>query len=60
MEQLFVLKDTNTGKYYSDDNAFIEPNKQFAKRLRKGQAESIKFNHNKFKSKPIVIMEEIK
>lgn len=59
MNEYFVLKDTTNGKYYSNDNVFIEPNKQFAKKLRKGQAQALMFNHNRWSAKPKIIMEPI-
>lgn len=43
----YVLKNKN-GLYYSDDRAFIEPNKKFAKKMNRGQAENIMRYENGF------------
>lgn len=58
MEGFFVLKDLNSGKYYSNDKEFIEPNKKFAKKLRFGQAKAIQFESNRWCSKLNVELED--
>ena len=57
MEGFYVLKDTKSGKYYSDDKEFIEPNKQFAKKLRRGQAQALQWEHNRWSKKPNIVIE---
>lgn len=57
MEGLYVLKDTNSGKYYSDDKEFIEPNKRFAKKLRRGQAQALQWERNRWSKKPNIVIE---
>ena len=47
MEYLYNVKDTKTEMYYSDDKAFIEPEKKFAKRMRAGQAKFIALYKNR-------------
>lgn len=59
MEVWYVLKDTQSNKYYSDDKAFIEPNKKFAKRLRMGQAKSLQWEFNRIKGRESIVMEQI-
>ncbi|MCD7996425.1 MAG: hypothetical protein LUH21_04240 [Clostridiales bacterium] len=59
MEHLYVLKDESTGKYYSKDKVFIEPNKQFAKKLRIGQARSLRFTYNRWGENPNIVTEEV-
>ena len=59
MNEFFVLKNTNTGKYYSDDKEFIEPNKQFAKKLRAGQAKSLLLKFNRFTKKSYIVIEPV-
>ena len=46
MDKLYVLRN-ESGKYYSDGE-FIEPEKEFAQRLRLGQANAIKRNKEKY------------
>jgi hypothetical protein len=57
MEEFYVLKDTNSGKYYSDDKEFIEPNKRFAKKLRRGQAQALQWERNRWSEKPNIVIE---
>lgn len=57
MEEFYVLKDINNGKYYSDDKEFVEPNKRFAKRLRRGQAKALQWELNRWSNKPNIIIE---
>lgn len=60
MEVWYVLKDTKSNKYYSNDKAFIEPNKKFAKRLRMGQAKSLQWEFNRTRgSESNIVMEQI-
>lgn len=59
MEGYYVLKNTNNGKYYSDDEEFIEPNKQYAKKLRSGQAQALQRKHNKWSKKPNIVIEPV-
>lgn len=59
MDKFYVLKNTKTGKYYSDDKVFIEPIKNYAKRLRLGQARSIMWEHHRFAKEPYIIMEPV-
>jgi len=57
MEGFYVLKNTNTEKYYSDDKDFIEPNKKFAKKLRIGQAQSLQLGFNRWNKNPNIVIE---
>lgn len=59
MENLVVLKNKDTVMYYSKDKEFIEPEKKYAKKLRIGQAESLRFNYNKWSEKPNIVIEPV-
>lgn len=54
MDTLVVLKDCETGLYYSD-KVFIEPNKSHAERLRLGQANALKHNFSRQNHKKYII-----
>ena len=40
-------------------NVFIEPNKKFAKKLRKGQAQSLQWKYNRYSRHQKVIIEPV-
>ena len=47
MDKLYVVRDTVSGMYYSDDKHFIEPEKKYAKKMRLGQAKAICVDQNR-------------
>ena len=48
MDKLYVVRDTVSGMYYSDDKHFIEPEKKYAKKMRLGQAKAICAEQNRY------------
>lgn len=59
MDKFYILKNTKTGKYYSDDNEFIEPIKAYAKKMHLGQARSVMWNYHRFAKEPYIVMEAV-